>query len=538
MALWIAACAPGTKQTAAPAGPAAASPSSSYDDLVTLFREWREFVKPRVIDEVPDYSAAAMKMQFAGLDAWRGRLAAIEPSGWELPRRVDYELLRAEMNGLEFDHRVLRPWTRDPAFYTVVQDSPPDVPAREGPELHETLLLFNYSFPLPESDLPAFRAKLRAIPAILAQAKANLVEDAKDLFFLGIRVKREESAVLENLIRTLSRHHPALVPEAEKAKTAVDNFRVWLEEKHKAMTRPSGVGIDNYNWYVRKVHLVPYAWDEQVAILRRELARAWTFLRLEEARNGKLPALTMAGSAREYGRRRREAVRTFMNFLRRETLFTLPPYLSISEDAGMFSLPPEPVDFFLQVEFRDSLPLLCHGMHSFDLQRLARETHPIRSVPLLYNIWDSRCEGWATAFEETALQAGLMDTNPRVRELVYVMLANRAARAMGDLMMHANLWTLEEAVDFACRWTPNGWLRKDRDTVWTDMRIYLHQPFYGASYVVGKAQIDRLTADQARRLGDKFRMKEFLDEFLAAGLIPVSLIRWQMTGLDDEMKMF
>jgi hypothetical protein len=27
-------------------------------------------------------------------------------------------------------------------------------------------------------------------------------------------------------------------------------------------------------------------------------------------------------------------------------------------------------------------------------------------------------------------------------------------------------------------------------------------------------------------------------EFIAAGLIPMSLIRWQMTGLDDEMKKF
>jgi hypothetical protein len=68
------------------------------------------------------------------------------------------------------------------------------------------------------------------------------------------------------------------------------------------------------------------------------------------------------------------------------------------------------------------------------------------------------------------------------------------------------------------------------------MRIYLHQPFYGASYVIGKVQIDRLMADRACQLGDEFRLKEFMDEFIGAGLIPMSLIRWQMTGLDDEMK--
>ena len=43
-------------------------------------------------------------------------------------------------------------------------------------------------------------------------------------------------------------------------------------------------------------------------------------------------------------------------------------------------------------------------------------------------------------------------------------------------------------------------------------------------------------ADRARQLGDTFTPKEFMDEFIGAGLIPMSLIRWQMTGLDDEMK--
>ena len=512
--------------------------NTNYDDLVALFKEWREFVKPEVTDGVPDYSAIAMKEQFAALGKWRGRLAAIDPSGWALSQRADHEIIRAEMNGFEFDHRVLRPWSRNAAFYTVVQDSPPDVPAREGPEPHGTLLLFAYSFPLPEKDIPSFRAKLQAIPRVLEMAKTNLVEDAKDLFFLGIRVKKDESAVLGNLAKTLAKHHPDLVADTEKAKAAVDDFRGWLEKKHKTMTASSGIGIENYNWYMKNVHLVPYTWEEQVTILQRELGRSWAFLKLEENRNRRLPKLTVAASAGEYDKRRREAVKEFMDFIRNEGIFTMPDYLGLSSEPGGFSPAPEPVDFFLQVEYRNSLPLLCHSMHSFDLQRLAHESHPIRSVPLLYNIWDSRCEGLATAFEEMAMQAGLMDKMPRVRELVYVMLANRVARAMGDLMMHANKFTLDEAVDYACRWTPYGWLRKDRDTVWTDMRIYLQQPFYGASYVIGKAQIDRLMADRARQLGDKFTPKEFMDEFIGAGLIPMSLIRWQMTGLDNEMKKF
>jgi len=37
-------------------------------------------------------------------------------------------------------------------------------------------------------------------------------------------------------------------------------------------------------------------------------------------------------------------------------------------------------------------------------------------------------------------------------------------------------------------------------------------------------------------LGDDFNLREFLDEYLEAGMIPMSLTRWDMMGYDDEIK--
>jgi hypothetical protein len=37
-------------------------------------------------------------------------------------------------------------------------------------------------------------------------------------------------------------------------------------------------------------------------------------------------------------------------------------------------------------------------------------------------------------------------------------------------------------------------------------------------------------------MGDRFSLKKFLDDFSSAGLIPVTLIRWEMTGNADEIK--
>jgi uncharacterized protein (DUF885 family) len=168
---------------------------------------------------------------------------------------------------------------------------------------------------------------------------------------------------------------------------------------------------------------------------------------------------------------------------------------------------------------------------------MKNEPHPspIRRGALLYNIFDSRTEGFATGFEEMMLQAGMFDGSPRSRELVYVLLAQRAARAMGDLMMHANRFTLDEAAEYTVANTPRGWLRTTLPTVWGEQFLYLQQPAYGTSYVIGKMEVEKLLRDSAARMGPGFSMQRFMDDFNAAGLIPITLIRWQMTGMSPEI---
>ncbi len=515
-----------------------ASGNGSYDDLVQLFEEWREFQKPAVKDGVPDYTAEAMAKQHLELKEYQNRLKAIDPSSWPVSQQVDYHIVCAEMNGLDFDHRVLRPWSRNPCFYAAYYISPSDVPALEGPWRYGTLCLWKYSFPLEGEQYDDFQMRLRAVPKVLEQAKENLTEEAKDLWFLGIRRKKQESRYLENLAERLGKDHPDLVPDIQKAQQAVDEFRQWLDEKHKDMTAPSGIGVENYNWYMKYVHLCPYTWEEQVNLLKRELKRSITSLKLEENRNCDLPPLNLPENREEYQNRHDEAVTHFMEFMR-ENMMTLPEYMNGTLRRTVSFIPPDGLrDFFTQVDYHDPLPLRCHGTHWFDLARMEHEPHPspIRRVPLLYNIWDSRAEGLATGMEEIAMHAGLMDQKPRVRELTWIMLACRCARGLGGLKMHSHEFTLEEAVDYGVKWTPRGWMPKEGNTIWTDEALYLQQPGYGTSYVVGKAHLDRLIADRAEQLGDKFNLKQFFDEFHTYGMIPLSLIRWEMTGREDEIK--
>ena len=135
------------------------------------------------------------------------------------------------------------------------------------------------------------------------------------------------------------------------------------------------------------------------------------------------------------------------------------------------------------------------------------------------------------------LNAGMFNARPRSRELVYLLVAERGARAIGDLKMQSNEFTLEQAAQFASDHTPRGWLGMSGSLVRSEQHLYLQQPAYGTSYVIGKVETDALIAERHRQLGDAFTMKRFMDEFNAAGLVPISLIRWELTGqLPPEVK--
>jgi len=329
--------------------------------------------------------------------------------------------------------------------------------------------------------------------------------------------------------------HPDLVPLVDRAVGAVDDFRAWLEKTTPAERVPAGVGIGEYDWYMKHVHLVPYTWKEQMSLVQRELDRSLAFLELEKHRNKDLPPLRPAASREELQSRLKESVAYFVNFLRTRGIFTVPDGMGLGDTVNEF-VPAGLRDFFVRVDYLDNLPLLCHSMHWLEKWREKGNTRSIRGVPLLFNIWDSRAEGFATEFEELMLQAGLFDRNPRGRELVYLMLAFRCVRAMADLKLHSGDFNVDQAVRYAVETMPDGWVLPQGETIWGDMSIYLPQPGYGASYVVGKVQMEKLMSDYAGRKKGNFRLRDYLDDLFTKGLIPESLVRWEMTGLDDEIR--
>jgi hypothetical protein len=119
------------------------------------------------------------------------------------------------------------------------------------------------------------------------------------------------------------------------------------------------------------------------------------------------------------------------------------------------------------------------------------------------------------------------------------MLAQRAARGLGSLYAHANEMTMEEAGEVHMNYTPRGWMKTEEELLIFEQHLYLRQPGYGTSYVTGKYLLERTLADYARLVearDEEFSLRSFFDQLNAIDSIPISLARWEMTGLDDEIR--
>ena len=509
-----------------------------YGELVELFNDWRDFENPPRLNGAPDYTADRFKKDHTAFKDLQNRLTQITIDEWPIPYQVDWHVVRAEMNGYDFNYRVLRPWVRDPAYYQTVWMYQSDVPAHEGPTNHATLEFWTYVFPLSVAEKTRLINDLKVIPALLGQARGNLIGNARDLWIAGIENFKQQVVDLNKIAEKikLSKDKVDLSGSLENALIATKDFIIWLEEQAPDKTGPSGIGKENYTWYQKNVHLLPLTWEDEVRLLQRELDRAWTSLKLEEHNNIDLPPMSAASTPEEFAQLTEKGVQRFMSFLSDKEIMPIKPNMepALREHMGQF-VPEDQRNFFAIGMHYDPLPLYSHFVHWFDLAQVRDEPHesPIRRGALLYNIFDSKNEGIATGVEEMFMHAGLYEDSPRSREIVWIMIAQRAARGLGSLYAHANEMTMHEAGQVHVKWTPRGWMKREPHLLQFEQHLYLRQPGYGTCYITGKYLIEKLVTEWAKQLeeqGKPFVMKDFFRAFNDAGNIPVELVRWQMTG--------
>lgn len=513
--------------------------SQSASELIQLFDDWRSFEQPPLQNGIPDYSQTSFDKRWPQFQALKTRLENLPKEQWPTSQQIDWHILWAEMNGYIFNYKVLKPWERDPAFYKSIWNDQSDVPAHEGPTHHAVTEVWHYSFPLDQASSKKMVASIQIIPGLYAQAKKNLTGNARDLWIAGIRDHQGQYKDLEALLLAPGvGQNTALVSVIHEAMKSTEDFVNWLTKEGSTKTGSSGIGKENYTWYQQNVHLVPLTWDDEVMILKRELARAWSTLKLEEHRNRKLPPMKDADSEEAYQLLAESAAKEFLDFLKDNDIVSVEDYFApaLNPHLGRY-IPVEKRNFFWITAHYDPKPLYSHFYHWFELARMEQDPHenPIRKNALLYNIFDSRNEGLATAVEEMFMHAGLYDNSPRSREIVYILIAQRAARGLGSLYAHANMMTMEEAGKIHSEYTPRGWMKTEKDLLIFEQQLYLRQPGYGTSYITGKYLLEETMAEVARVQGQDFTLKQFFDSLTSLGNMPISLGNWEMTGSGEAL---
>ena len=512
------------------------SQNTSRDSLENIFIEWRSFEKPPKYRGAPDYRKKTFDSRMIEFEQLRKRLNEVDKASLDTESQVDWTLIWAEMNGFEFNYNILKPWERDPAFYKSLWMNRSDVPAHEGPTHHMVVEVWQYDFPLSRQQSKKLTNELSIIPEFNQQAKTNLTGNARDLWIAGIRDIDTQVLNLE-LLKNFPgvKEHKDLILIIDESISSTKSLSKWLKDESKNKTGPSGIGKDNYTWYQKNVHLVPLSWDDEVMLLKRELARAWSSLKLEEHKNRNLPKLTSASNQEEYMKKAQDASKDLIEFLDKQQVINVKDYYkdALDERLGKF-VPEDTRNFFWITAHLDPKPLYSHFFHWFELAEMDLNPNKniIRKDAVLYNIFDSRNEGVATSVEEMFMQAGLYESNPRSKEIVYILIAQRAARGLGSLYAHANLMTMEEAGKIHSEYTPRGWMKTEKELLIFEQHLYLRQPGYGTSYITGKYLFENALAEYSR-INEKdpnSNLKNFFKNLIDIGNIPMTLFHWELNN--------
>jgi hypothetical protein len=545
-------------------------PEQHPPELLKLATEFRSILGWG--NGVPDF-ASIVEMQKEKLPEFRARLDALDTTDWSVHYKVDYLLLRSEMDALEFDLYIWRSTSRDPSFYV----------NQAIAHVNRHLVGSRYlGMPQP---MPYSKEKAKAILQTLADTEQFLVQGRKNLtemvpeladialrhpgggyYTEGVQLKYIKENY-EKWAKLTAEHFPKseakkLVPAAIKAAEHLLEFGKWLEKNREKMTGKYYISQEIYDWYLRHVCLMPFNSDQIRLLAEMERAKSLAYFQFETHKNRHLPPIKPANTTKEYLAWDDETTlilrrwylekgedllsdRDYMAEIRSEEGLYLPPFGFIAfpydEKPGIFRILVVPADhwraIYSNMGFRTD-PAVLHGHeywpgHYYEGQVWRHSPCPIRNKHRDRHHIGSWCY-WHEMLP-VALDFPFV-RGPRARELPYLNMLQRAERILTGFDLLTGKITPEEAFRlYRERIPPLGsGLGVTREEAFEEMEGVIRR---GLDHcVTGKFQIFKALADRKMQLKEKFNLKEFYDHFVSLGPVPFSLLRWEILGLDDEAK--
>jgi len=501
-------------------------------------------------NRLTDYSPAKIAERAQHVHALLEKVRAMKSETWSKDDHIDAILFRAQLEGPDFESRVLK-----------FERTNPDIYVSECTNGIFSLLKKDYD--TPRNRAQAATARLKQMPALLKQGLSNLQSPVKTYAQFAIQSAGAIDSLFTGSLMALDvglapNEHDELIKARDAALAALHSYAAELEKRLPKMADFAPMGEANYNYYLQHVLLLPLNASEVEMIGRIELAR---FRALEAqltdpkladpdpSRSANIPK-DQAAFLKAYESREQEII----DFLKAHQLVTLPDYLGPFQirqlpDAlkptspGGFMNPPGVYDkdptgfyfiptynrqsknFYIRAAIEEPRPILGHeGIPGHFLQ-LSIANHLSDEIRRQHE--DTVfVEGWALYGEEMLAREGLYPNDSAGQGQILRLARYRCARIGVDVNLHTGRWSFDQAVKY---FMEAGGL--DQEAAAGEAAGAASSPTQKISYIIGKWQIMNLLGRYKDRQGDNFRLGQFHDDLIKNGSLPVSIIEWIL--LDD-----
>lgn len=500
--------------------------------------------------KLTDFSEPAVKARRAYVKQLLAQVQAMNTANWGRDERVDWLLLRVQLEWPVFFDRVMQ-----------YEETNPQVYVDECSNAIFSLLKKEYD--APRTRAVAATARLRQMPALLKQGQQNLQRPVQLYAKLAIDSARAIDPLFNDSLAVIAKglttnETVELMQARSEALLAIHMFADWLEQGLPKMPAWAPMGEENYNYLLKHLYLLPLDANQVEMLGQAELARYRALESLladpkladpDPARSRNVPP-DQAAFLKAYESRQTEMIK----FLQEHKLVTLPAYLGQfyirqlpeafkptspggfmnapgvydKDSSGFYFIPtynPKSQNFYIRAAIEDPRPLLGHeGIPGHFLQA-SIANHLTDEIRRQHGDGVT-AEGWALYTEEMLTRTGLYPDNSAAQGQVLRLSRYRAARIGVDVNLQTGKWTFEQAVKY---FQEAGGL--DREAAEGEAAGAAATPSQKITYMVGKWQIMRLLGRYRDRQGAQFQLGKFHDDLLKHGSLPLSVIEWLL--LDD-----
>ena len=514
-----------------------------------------------------DYSPAGFQTQVDLCRQHLASLAKIDTAQLTGPNRVDAQILRLNLEAQIFTITELKPQNWDPLSYNT--------------SLANALyLLTARDFAPAAPRLRDAAMRLMAIPTVIAQAKANLVNPPEIYTQTAIKQVNGAIGLVREGLDPLFAEAPALkadlAPLQAKAAAALADYKAWLEKD--LLPRSKGdfrIGADLYRKNLRYTlasdltpELILARAEHELDLVTAQLyATALPLYRnyfpganaTDAADQPKVIKAVLDHLAQEHPDNDtivafgRQTLQLCTDFVRAHDLMTVPTTpieLIVTpefkrgrgiaycdspgalEPAGktFVAFEPTPADwtparrdsFFREYNNYMMRDLLVHEAMPGHFLQLAHSNR-FQAPTLVRAIFQSGSfiEGWAVYTERVMAEAGFGGPETRMQQLK--MRLRVLCNAILDQGIHMHGMTKEQALELMMK---RGFQEEGEAVAkWQRAQLSYTQL---ATYFVGTAEHDDMRAAAEKQLGAKFNLKAYHDLVLSVGSPAVKFVRQEV----------